>query len=401
MKWCLSIKIRIVCSVVLLILTLSLLAGCWDSRELNDLALVVGAALDKSKEDQIMLTVQILTPRSAGSSQQGGGGSSTQPQFVIKSATGQNMADAMLNLQQKVSRQIFWGHCEIFIFGESLSKHGNLKDQIDYLNRHPEPRERANLFVSRGNAADILETNPTLESYTGNVLQKLNEIHFDEGLTMKDFEQNAILNAEGAILPFIDVPPATLKNEESIPSINGIAIFNKSKMIGNIDIDTSKGLLWIQNQIEQPTVTATIDKRKTISFKSIRESTKLTPSIHHSKWSITINVKSEGMVVQNASDIDVIYQSEAKKAEQALEKEIKRNIGKALQKVKNDLETDAFGFGEVFHHKYPDEWQKIKNNWNHFLPEVSVKVQVKVNIKEPGLTTTPLELLEKEKEVTD
>ena len=41
------------------------------------------------------------------------------------SQTGKNIADALSKLQGKLPREIFWGQCKVFIFGEELAKKGN------------------------------------------------------------------------------------------------------------------------------------------------------------------------------------------------------------------------------------------------------------------------------------
>lgn len=50
-------------TILLFFLASFLLSGCWDRREVNDTALVLGAAIDKEKGGGIRLTVQILIPK--------------------------------------------------------------------------------------------------------------------------------------------------------------------------------------------------------------------------------------------------------------------------------------------------------------------------------------------------
>ncbi|WP_449267218.1 Ger(x)C family spore germination protein, partial [Gordoniibacillus kamchatkensis] len=45
---------------------LSLLPGCWDRTELNDLALVTALVFDKAENNQIQLTAQIIIPQNQG-----------------------------------------------------------------------------------------------------------------------------------------------------------------------------------------------------------------------------------------------------------------------------------------------------------------------------------------------
>ena len=96
------------------------LAGCWDRKEINDLALVTAAGIDKTDEEMIELSVQVFVPRSGGGGQLGQtGGTGSGPQSLVRSAAGKTVAEAMARLQERIPRTIFWGHTEVFIFGEA------------------------------------------------------------------------------------------------------------------------------------------------------------------------------------------------------------------------------------------------------------------------------------------
>ena len=90
--------------------------------EINDLAIVTGAAIDQKENDQIELSIQVFVPKalSSGGGQGGGGGGSKIT--YTASQTGKNIADALSKIQGKFPREIFWGQCKVFIFGEELAK---------------------------------------------------------------------------------------------------------------------------------------------------------------------------------------------------------------------------------------------------------------------------------------
>ncbi|WP_026564883.1 Ger(x)C family spore germination protein [Bacillus sp. UNC41MFS5] len=386
--------------LVLLLLSVSfLLTGCWDRREVNDTALVLGAAIDKEKGKNIRLTLQILIPRAVSSGQQGGGGGGGGPQVLVRSAIGENMADAASKLQTKFPRKIFWGHCKSYIIGEKIAKAGGVHEQIDFLLRHPEPRERAYLYVSVGKAANILELQPPLELYVGDALRKLAEKGIGASITVKDFEQMLTGDTGAALLPLIKkLPPLTGNKQETIANIIGTAIFKKDKMVGQIDISVTRGLLWLRNEVEVTAVTVKPKKGESISLDPIREKTKLIPTIKNGKWKILAKVKSEGTIVQNGSHLDIMSPIITKRVEKELEKDIKQRLNLSLKQVKKEMNIDAFGFGDAFHRKYPKEWEKVKDHWDKILPQVDVKIAIKTRIRRPGLSTTPAGVPENEVE---
>ncbi|MEH7376001.1 Ger(x)C family spore germination protein [Neobacillus drentensis] len=379
-------------TILLFLLASFLLSGCWDRREVNGTALVLSAAIDKEKEKNIRLTVQVLIPRSASSGQQGGGGGY---EVLARSAIGENMADAASKLQMKLTRKIFWGHCETYIIGEKLAKAGGVHKQIDFLLRHPEPRERAHLYVSNGKAEEFLEkklsNTDALETNEGESLRKLSEMKFGVNVTVKDFEQMLISDSGAAVLPLIKKLPSMpgMKREEMITSITGTAIFKKDKMVGQIDINVTRGLMWLRNEIEATGVTVSTKKGETLTLDPIQARTKLLPTIKNGKWIILANITSEGTIVQNGTNLDVMSHTITKRIEKDIEKDIKQRINLSVKQVKKGMNVDAFGFAEAFHRKYPKEWEKVKNHWGEVLPQVEVKININTKVRLPGLSTTP------------
>lgn len=375
-----------------------LLTGCWDRREVNDTAIVLSAAIDKENGKNIKLTVQVLIPRAVSSGQQGTAGSGGGNLVLVRSAIGENMADAASKLQTEFPRKIFWGHCKIYIISKKLAKGGRVREQIDFLLRHPEPRERAFLFVSDEEAGKLLKLQPPLEKYLGEELRKLSEMHIGVNITVKDFEQMLISDAETAFLPLVKkLPPASgQKQDETIVYMIGTAIFKKGKMIGHIDTKATRGLLWLRNEIEVTSVTITSKKGERITIDPIRETTELLPTIKNGEWKILAKIRSEGSIVQNGTHLDVMSPTITKRIEKDLEKEIKQRINLSVIQVKKGMNADAFGFAEAFHRKYPKEWQKVKDHWDEIIPQVDMKINIKTRVRWPGLSTTPAGLKEEE-----
>ncbi|WP_409300815.1 Ger(x)C family spore germination protein [Peribacillus sp. SCS-155] len=390
----LILKTRLLCAMILPFLSCLFLFGCWDNREINALAIIVGAAIDK-QDNKIKLSVQVFVPRTAGGGQQSAGGSGgSEPKVLVRSGIGDNLADAVANLQQKVPRDIFWGHCDIFIFGEKLAKDGKLmQQQFDYLNRHPQPRERAKLFLSQGQAFKVLELQPPLEKDIGDVLKKLSNLEITQEITMKDFEQMAVNESQATIMPVISILPS--KKKETIPFLTGVAIFREFKMIGIIKGDAARGLWFVLNKVEEPTITGKNKKGGIISAKILKQKTKLSPLIHNGDWTMSIDVTSDAMLTQNGAMADIMKPRISRQLEKYVEEDIKTSIKMAMAQVKNNMHADVFGFGEKFHQEYPRQWHRLEDNWNDFLPNVSVKINANIHLREPGLMTIPNELIQK------
>ncbi len=376
--------------VFLFLLPVLFLSGCWDRRELNDMAIVQSAAIDKGQDNQLDLTIQVLIPRLAGNGQQGAG----EPQSVLRSAKGENFADALSKLHSKLPRHIFWGHCKVYIFGERYASEGLHRD-LDYLLRHPEPRGRTHLFVSEGKAANVLELQPPLEGNIGKVLRKLAEKEIGVNVTMKDFQQMTTADSGGAVLPLIRYLPPKHgeKKEETIANIVGTALFKKDRMIGKVDLPTTRGILWLRDDIE--VVGLTVDSPEgggTLSFDPFKQHTELIPKIENGEWKVKALIRAQGALVQNASRLDITDPEQSLEVEREIEKDIKERISQSLEHVQVGMRTDVFRFAEAFHRSYPEKWKEAKSHWHDIFPKITVEYDIKAKVRRPGMTTKPTSL---------
>ncbi|MFB5281573.1 Ger(x)C family spore germination protein [Peribacillus sp. Hz7] len=388
--------LRILCIFGLIFL----LSGCWDRVEVNDLAIVTAAAIDIKDDNQIELSLQVFIPKALstgggqGGAGQGGGGATT----LVRSQKGSNISDALSKLQSKIPRKVFWGQCKVFIFGEKLAKQG-IQDPMDFLLRHPQPRERAYLYVSKGNPKAVLESIPPLERYSGEVIRELSDLHIGMQVTMQDVQEGLIGVAQAGALPFIKILPPGKGEEklQGIPYIVGTAVFKKGKMVGTMSEKATRGVLWLRNEMEAYTVTVKPEGVKgEISLNPVSARVKMIPQIRNNKWKVLVNIDTEGAVIQNGTNLDLTSPKSLQTVEKAYQEDIKKRIELAIQQAQHKMKADIIKFGEEFHRKYPKEWKKNENRWAEVYPEVEVEVNVEAHIRRQGYINKPGGLPEKE-----
>lgn len=386
--------------IVLFCMAVLTLAGCWNRVEINDVALVEAAAIDKTKDGKIELTVQNFIPRALGGGQGlgGGGGGGGAAQTFTRSAKGKTIAEAMSVLQEKFPRKIFWGQTEVFLIGEKLAREG-IQKEIEFLARHPDPHLRVLVIVSKGKAADALDLHPPLERSSSEVLREMAKSRTLLQVTVKDLLQMLTGDAGAAALPWIEIIPTKAGEEKksTVAYISGTAIFKKDKMVGHIDDTTTRGLLWLRNEIKSAVVTVTPNGAEGfISLMLIKAKTELIPQIKNDKWQITLKAVSKDDLIQNASKLDVMKPEIVKRVEVELNKDIEIRVNTVLEQVQKKMKADAFGFAEAFHRKYPKEWKKAKEKWDEIFPEVEVNYDIQAKVLRPGKSSRPAGLPEQE-----
>ena len=384
--------------VILLIIMTPIMSGCWDRVEINDLAIVTAAAIDKKDNDQIELSIQVFIPKSLSSGGgQGGPGQGGTNTTLVRSAIGSNISDALSKLQSKIPRKIFWGQCKVFIFGEKLSKEG-IQEQLDFLLRHPQPRERANVFVSKGKGKPILESVPPMENYSGEVIRELSDLHIGMQVTLQNLDEMLTGKPRAAAIPLVKVlpPEKGQKKLQGIPYIVGTAVFKKDKMTGTMTEKETRGLLWLRDEMESYTVTLNPKGVKgEISLNPVSAKVKVIPQIINDNWKVLVKIDTEGAVIQNGTNLNLSSFKSLKAVEQDFQKDIEKRLEMAFLNTQ-EKKADILGLGKEFYRKYPKQFNKIENNWDEIFAEMEVEIDVAAHIRRQGYINKPAGLSEEE-----
>jgi len=105
--------------LLIILMFMSVITGCWDRIEINDIAIATIAALDKGDNGNLQMTLMISIPKeiqSGGSSS----GSSNKKNYILISGEGDTVMDAFEKIQKKTSRNLFLSHLKVLIIGEKL-----------------------------------------------------------------------------------------------------------------------------------------------------------------------------------------------------------------------------------------------------------------------------------------
>ncbi|MEV5030016.1 Ger(x)C family spore germination protein [Paenibacillus sp. LPE1-1-1.1] len=368
--------------LLLLLLCLVCLSGCWDRTEINDLAIVTGAGFDLTEDRKIKLTIQLFVPGTSSDSQSMGSGPSSQmKQSLVESAVGLNTSDAASKLQELLSRKFFWGQADVFIFGEKLARSG-IQDPMDFLARHPHPRERANVYISKGTADQVLNWQPQIERNSAEVLREMSVLQTGLNVALLDAIVEFSDEAHTALIPWIRLKKSGNKIS---PYLAGAASFKDLKMNQVYDVQETRGLLWLRNEIKTATLTAHPEGGAGFTTLNILDSRcQLTPSIQDGKWKVNIAIKAAGNLIQNTADIDVVNPAVIDQLETQFASVLKERIQMAV-KIAKKTNTDVLGFSDQFHRHYPKEWNKHKKNWDQIFPAIEVNYKVKITVLRSGL----------------
>ena len=377
---------RFVLIIICILLVLSI-AGCWNRRELNTFSILIGSGIDKAEEvGMILLTAQVV--KVAELKKDGGG--DADPYSTIETA-GKSVFDALRNLTKETNRKIYLPHSQILIFGEEIAAEG-VRSYVDFYVRDHEPRLREKVLVCKGKVREILEAKSDIEKIPAMGISKLVDAQSATSqateVTLKDFSSRLMSKTTAPVAPMIQ---KVGEGEDEVLHISGMAIFKQDKLVGELIGSEARGLLWVIDKIKSGIIVVDCpytEEEGSLSLEIIRAGSKITPEIKEDVIHIKVEIKEEGNIGDQECDCELtledIISIEKKKAVV-----IQGEIISALE-IAQELNTDIFGFGDAVHRKYPKEWKDLEKRWDEVFPEVEVEIIVDAKIRRQGILIKPV-----------
>ncbi|PYE50794.1 Ger(x)C family spore germination protein [Paenibacillus barcinonensis] len=387
-------------AVAAILLCSSLLAGCWDREEINDIAFVIGIAVDKEGDDY-RSSLQIALPGQSGASgsEGGGGGTSGDKPWFILSNTADTLRGTSLEGQKSLSRKIYYAHRRTILIGEELAREG-VAPMLDLFTRYPLNRLSALPVVTRGEAYKVIDTDAPIEKFPSEMVRELCFLNMRNPRSLKTFIDSILSDGVDPFLPIASVSdsvPKDWKDSKTNIKLDGLAIFKKDKLVGMMDKAPADALILAMGEANEPEVLIKAPRGEGDLFIKLNENnSSLHPKIVNGKVSVTIRLYAKGVIVDNESDYGDRREKEILNLIEATHQKIKEDIEEGVRLVQKKFRADILGLGRSIHQHLPKEWDKIKGRWDVLYPEVEVEVDPHVIIENVGIVNKPIGVVEED-----
>lgn len=395
-------KIKLIISIFIIFT----LTGCYDYREINDLA-IVGATEINKIDDNYQVTVQAINPQAPDKT--------TNPQapFVIYTGTGKTIQEAYRSITLTSSRFLYSNHLQLLIINEKVAKE-DISSIIDYYVRNP--GIRTEFYILIGKDDNILSiTTPIDEIPSASIKESIENNYKYYGVTSRvtfsEFvDMNLNPNLE-IVLPSIelikDIPTkdkdeqkdekSNEKNDESSQDetsnkntestevkskylLSGYAIFKDSHLIGYLNNEESIHYNILNNNIKNTIITYECDKNKYLAIEVIDSNSSI--KIKNNKVEITINL--EGNINEVHCNIDIKKSENISKISKEIEKKLNKEITDNILNIRTTYKSDIFKFKDIIYKHDYNYYQKIKNNYDEAYQNLNISVKTNVNLIEKG-----------------
>lgn len=366
---------------------------------MSELAIVLGAGVDRTPDNKVQLTLQLARPAAFASGAEVGGGAAEKQNITwVVSETGDTIFEAERNLALKVSRRIYWAHDIILVLGEEAAKSG-VRNYLNFFIRDPMPRETTWVLVTRGEAKKLLESHSELEKTSAQSIGSLVRNRAGLAVMVMDFAMALASRGTNPALPLVELqklgepqgPGMEEKVQHEEVSITGTGVFEDEYLVGWLDTHETRSLLWLRGELNKGVITVPSPGRpdKMLSVNIVWARTRVEPEYDGENISFNVTMSFEGELLEQQSTENLSTLDEVEKVEMAAAESIIERCSATLKKAQGEYGTDIFNFGESFHRKYKKDWKELKYNWNDAFANAQVNITVEAHLRRTGLLTRP------------
>lgn len=375
MKRCLN-KIFI---LLLLICFPTLICGCWDYTEMNDLKYVAGFAIDKDKNsNEYILTFEVLEASVSAE---------TINSNIVESR-GKTIHAALRNAIKKTGKMLQTSHAKVVIISKDIAEEG-IVPVLDLINRDEEVRSDMWLLISKmSSASEILTkekiSNEIISYDLADTIKNSNKTGRYVSVEVFKFIKDLSDKGMAATASMVNL---VKQGEKSYCKINGIAVFKKDKMIGELNENDTLSLQILKSKDPKFVIPIVLENNESVSLEVTNINRKLKAKNEGGKVDINMNINIDVRLSELAeSEKNYIYKSNRYMLEKYVNKSLETDMGNLLNKLQNEYRTDIVGFGDMLKRKNRKLWIGVEDQWNEVFSHASINTDVNVNIKYSGLT---------------
>ena len=347
--------------ILIIILTLLLCTGCFDYKEINDLAIINAIGVDY-EDDEYVITLEILNDQIDKDS--------SKITSYTKVGHGKNLTSAIENAADKLSKQLIFNHIKLMILSKSIIEE-KFENIIDLFLRNTYFRENFYVISATKNKPETLLNHTTNEAPIAStaITDTLESIRYSSNTNvLKKFDEMV----EEVITYGIDTcfSNITLKDNEFI--VDGMSIFNNYSYKSNLSNEYVKIYNLLIDNFDRPTYTINYDN---LSFTTAINNGKINAEINNGSINVTGNLM--GRIIDNDPKYNIRDPKNLERIDNDFTNLLNKKIPEFI-KVLQDNNSDILGITRNY---YKKTRTKDKDYWL----KLDIKSKIKFNINKKGL----------------
>jgi spore germination protein KC len=374
-------------SLIMLLLSICCLSGCWSKAELTERGFVMGVALDQAKAGLIDLTIQIYKPTQSGSIKGGKEGIS----YVNVHTSDNSLFEAIRDIPLHLGRSVQWSHMRVVVIGEELAKSSDLNHLLDYFYRDHEPRLTSSILITQGRASEFLSMKPLIEKTLSQQMLRVKKAGSmlsgkSEDSTLLTLSQQLKSQTGDATIAY--VYKTQYKTESETTPVAGVAMIHKGKMVNVLNSKNTEGLQLLKNQYKSGVVELPCEEKHNQmqeSFEIISTHSALSLTVRGEQVTAHVKLAAEGAIGElSCSKVTTMEEEHVFDARVA--NEIKKQLTRTIQLLQKN-KIDLINLSSILYRQDPKLWKSWKADWEERFAKISFTYDIQVSIITSGTMT--------------
>lgn len=365
------------------------ISGCTDFVEPNQLAFVMGTAIDHAENGNIEVSHQIVIPSQLnGSSKEGGSGSSES--FIVMSAKGKNVFDATQKIQKEMSRRLMTSHRILIAISEEFFNKNDASNLLDKMGRDPANNQRDIILMIKGDKAkEVLMIKHPMESISSIAAGKELHINRMRKFSTRQYAIDSISEESRSLVPILQIINYRLSQKKADPMavLSGYAVLNKQlKVNGSLDDLEGSAVAWMSGKASTQGITIPWkDGKGSLSFRLTHLQRQIQSVSGKDPNRVKIAVKAQAYLIENTTGLDMSDVVNIVAVQKYLNEYVQKDLKSTMDKVQR-WGSDVFGIGAYLHHHYPAWWRSQKSDWDENFKHIDITLQTKIHMRSVGVT---------------
>ena len=399
-----------VLSIILSLVFLLQLGGCYDYRGLDKLTIVAGVAIDLCESsNQYRVTLEILD--TAGASDK------TERKTELIVSEGQTIFDAIFNANKQLRSEMYFGNTGILIVGHQLAEKEGLNFIMDAIMRDFSLRDTVSIVISREDSAKALleykSDEGVIISYE--IESNLNTAKLST-TSIRPYPLYKIYNYLSADSEMYNLPLPAFGFEEvsgeeedketeegakkeKILLSNGMAIFSEDKMVDWFDDQYMPYYLFLTEELSGGTFVFFLDDEEKSGEENDKEQNPdmdVTVQIEQSRPQLDYEFSDDHFTLKAHIDVNcsiveappTLPSMDANTIEQITQnanEALSNHIQEMIREMQKTGHGGIFGFGKFLYRNNPKLWDSVKDNWQEYFSDADMEISCDFIIEDSGI----------------
>lgn len=375
-------KSKKIAALLLCMLMVSLLSGCWDYKGLNNLSIVAGMAVDENPSGEgICVSFELVDK--ASSLTEG------PVKGTLITAQGETLADAVRSAEDRLINEMYFGNMQVLVISRQVAKKTGVKAVMEEVFREPNLRETIHVIISKEKtAADILKPIPDTPIVVSYEIKENIEQHSRLSASVRDIKAYEIYNLLAQGKENLVLPAFSIKEDEEKDFIeaDGLALFREDILSDFFSTGETLYYLFIMNEVEGGIFTFEREetREEKVSLKIQDNETKRSFSYDGERLTIDILCKVNSYLVKKNEAMDAMDPKEIEKLEQEAAATLCQELETIISKAQQELELDVFDFSIMIYKNNYKVWQQVEEDWEQIFRDAEIRVSAEVRIENSG-----------------